>query len=56
VAIAIGALIATAAFAVAASSSETSGTLVKVGPSNLGRVLVDANGKTLYTNPWRNPR
>jgi predicted lipoprotein with Yx(FWY)xxD motif len=42
------ALLATAAFAISASGSTGSGTLLKVGPSNLGRVLVDAHGKTLY--------
>src|SRR5262245_7526405 len=47
-AVAIVALVATAAFAVVASGSGASGTLVKVGPSSLGRVLVDAHGKTLY--------
>src|SRR5262245_39773280 len=47
-AIAIAALVATAAFAVAASGSGTGGTPVKVGPSNPGRTLVDAHGKTLY--------
>jgi predicted lipoprotein with Yx(FWY)xxD motif len=47
-AVAVGALVATAAFAVAASGSGSSGTLVKVGPSSLGRVLVDTHGKTLY--------
>ncbi len=48
IAVAVGALVATAAFAVAASGSGSSGTLVKVGPSSLGRVLVDVHGKTLY--------
>src|SRR5262245_65174157 len=47
-AVAIAALVATAAFAVIASGSSNSGTLVKIGPSSLGRVLVDAHGKTLY--------
>src|SRR5262245_23729096 len=47
-AIAIGALVATAAFALSAAGSVKSGALVKVGPSNLGRVLVDSHGKTLY--------
>src|SRR5690348_3672825 len=47
-AVAVGGLLAAAAFAVSASGSATSGALVKVGPSNLGRVLVDAHGKTLY--------
>jgi len=48
VAAAIGVLVAAAAFAVAASGSGQSGSLVQVGSSNLGRVLVDAHGKTLY--------
>lgn len=47
-AVTVGALLALAAFAVSASGSSESGALVKVGPSNLGRVLVDAHGKTLY--------
>src|SRR5580765_3482686 len=47
-ALAVGALVATAAFALTASGSTSGGALVKVGPSNLGRVLVDAHGKTLY--------
>ena len=47
-ALALGALAATAVLAVSASGSTSGGTLVKVGPSNLGRVLVDAHGKTLY--------
>ena len=47
-ALAAGALLATAAFAMSASGSTNGGTFVKVGPSNLGRVLVDAHGKTLY--------
>src|SRR5262245_31661486 len=47
-AVATGALVAAAAFAVSALGSANSGALVKVGPSNLGRVLVDAHGKTLY--------
>src|SRR5215831_1686174 len=45
--LALGVLAATAAFAISASAS-AGGTLVKVGPSSLGRVLVDAHGKTLY--------
>jgi predicted lipoprotein with Yx(FWY)xxD motif len=47
-ALAVGALVATAAFALSASGSTSGGALLKVGPSNLGRVLVDAHGKTLY--------
>src|SRR5215831_4629169 len=45
--LALGVLAATAAFAISASAS-AGGTLVKVGPSSLGRVLVDGHGKTLY--------
>jgi predicted lipoprotein with Yx(FWY)xxD motif len=47
-ALTVGALAVTAAFAISASGSTSSGALVKVGSSNLGRVLVDAHGKTLY--------
>jgi predicted lipoprotein with Yx(FWY)xxD motif len=47
-ALAVGALLTAAALAVSAFGSAGTGTLVKVGPSNLGRVLVDAHGKTLY--------
>src|SRR5262245_1848908 len=47
-AVTVGAMLALAAFAVSASGSSESGALVKVGPSSLGRVLVDAHGKTLY--------
>jgi predicted lipoprotein with Yx(FWY)xxD motif len=47
-AVAVGALLTAAALAVAASGSADRGTSVKLGPSNLGRVLVDAHGKTLY--------
>jgi predicted lipoprotein with Yx(FWY)xxD motif len=47
-AVAVGALLTVAALAVSASGSADSGTLVKVGSSSLGRVLVDAHGKTLY--------
>jgi predicted lipoprotein with Yx(FWY)xxD motif len=47
-ALAVGVLAATAAFALSASGSPSSGAIVKIGPSNLGRVLVDAHGKTLY--------
>jgi predicted lipoprotein with Yx(FWY)xxD motif len=46
--IAAGVLAAAAVLAVSAVASGQSGALVKVGPSNLGRVLVDAHGKTLY--------
>lgn len=37
-----------AAFAVSASGSANGGKVVKVGSSNLGRILVDSHGKTLY--------
>jgi predicted lipoprotein with Yx(FWY)xxD motif len=47
-ALAVGALVATVAFALSASGSTSGGALLKIGPSNLGRVLVDAHGKTLY--------
>jgi predicted lipoprotein with Yx(FWY)xxD motif len=47
-AVAVGALLAATALAVSASGSASTGALIKVGPSNLGRVLVDAHGKTLY--------
>lgn len=52
--LAAGVLAATAAFAVSASGSTGGGTVVNVGPSNLGRVLVDAHGKTLYL--WAHDR
>jgi predicted lipoprotein with Yx(FWY)xxD motif len=47
-AVAVGALLIAAAFTVTALGSADTGAIVKVGPSNLGRVLVDAHGKTLY--------
>jgi len=47
-AVGLGAIVAAAAFAVAASGSANSGKVVKIGPSNLGRILVDSHGKTLY--------
>jgi predicted lipoprotein with Yx(FWY)xxD motif len=47
-AIAAGALAAAAVLAVSASATADSGTVVKIGSSNLGRILVDARGKTLY--------
>jgi predicted lipoprotein with Yx(FWY)xxD motif len=47
-AVAASALLTAAALAVSASGSADGGTLVKVGSSSLGRVLVDAHGKTLY--------
>ena len=46
--IAAGALAAAAVLAISASAGPNSGAVVKVGPSNLGRILVDAKGKTLY--------
>src|SRR6476660_3616012 len=48
VAVALGALLTMAVLAVSASGSTNGGALVKVGPSNLGPILVDAHGKTLY--------
>jgi predicted lipoprotein with Yx(FWY)xxD motif len=47
-AVVVGALVAAAALALSASGSSRGGSLVKVGPSSLGSVLVDAHGKTLY--------
>ena len=47
-AIAAGVLAATAALAVSAFATADGGTVVKVGSSQLGRVLVDARGKTVY--------
>ena len=47
-ALAMAALAVTAAFAMSAAGSTSSGTVVKVGPSSLGRILVDSHGKTLY--------
>jgi predicted lipoprotein with Yx(FWY)xxD motif len=52
--IAAGALAAAAVLAVSAVASGQSGAAVKVGPSNLGRILVDAHGKTLYM--WAHDR
>jgi predicted lipoprotein with Yx(FWY)xxD motif len=44
-----GAVVLAAGAVIAASAFGGSGSaIVKVGPSNLGRVLVDAHGKTLY--------
>src|SRR5262245_23608741 len=48
VALAVGALVAVVAMAASASGSTGAGAAVKIGQSNLGRVLVDAHGKTLY--------
>jgi predicted lipoprotein with Yx(FWY)xxD motif len=42
------ALLAVVAIAAASAFAAGSNAIVKVGPSNLGRVLVDAHGKTLY--------
>ena len=47
-AVVAGAILAAAALAVSASGSSSGGSVVKVGSSSLGRVLVDAHGKTLY--------
>jgi predicted lipoprotein with Yx(FWY)xxD motif len=43
-----GALAVSAVLALSASGGANSGAMVKIGPSNLGRILVDAKGKTLY--------
>jgi predicted lipoprotein with Yx(FWY)xxD motif len=43
-----GALLAAAILAVSAAAGGSSGTSVKLGSTSLGRVLVDAQGKTLY--------
>jgi predicted lipoprotein with Yx(FWY)xxD motif len=42
------ALLAVVAIAAASAFAAGGNAIVKVGPSNLGRVLVDAHGKTLY--------
>ena len=42
------ALLAVVAIAAASAFAAGSSVVVKVGPSSLGRVLVDAHGKTLY--------
>lgn len=47
-AVTIGTLAVTAAFAVSASGSANGGKVVRIGSSNLGRILVDSHGKTLY--------
>src|SRR6476469_11144072 len=45
----VSAAVLTVVMVAAASSFAAGGNaVVKVGPSNLGRVLVDAHGKTLY--------
>src|SRR5262245_37848466 len=46
--LAIGVLATTAVLVATASAAQSGGTVVKLGASNLGRVLVDAHGKTLY--------
>jgi predicted lipoprotein with Yx(FWY)xxD motif len=48
--LAVTGVLATAASltALAAAGSSSGGPVVKLGPTNLGRVLVDAHGKTLY--------
>jgi predicted lipoprotein with Yx(FWY)xxD motif len=51
--LAVAALVGVAAILVM-SASAASGTVVKLGPSSLGRVLVDAHGKTLYL--WAHDR
>jgi predicted lipoprotein with Yx(FWY)xxD motif len=51
----VAVLVAVAAvLAVAGSARSGGGTVVKVGQTNLGRVLVDAHGKTLYI--WAHDR
>jgi predicted lipoprotein with Yx(FWY)xxD motif len=47
-AVAALALVAAAVLAVSASATGGSSAVVKTGPSKLGRILVDAHGKTLY--------
>jgi predicted lipoprotein with Yx(FWY)xxD motif len=47
-AIAVLALSAAAILTVSAAATGQSGAVVKVGQSNLGRILVDVHGKTLY--------
>jgi predicted lipoprotein with Yx(FWY)xxD motif len=44
----VGVALLTVVAIAAASAFAAGGAIVKVGPSNLGRVLVDAHGKTLY--------
>jgi predicted lipoprotein with Yx(FWY)xxD motif len=41
-------MLAAAAILAASATGASGGAIVKIGPSNLGRVLVDAHGKTLY--------
>jgi predicted lipoprotein with Yx(FWY)xxD motif len=47
-AVAVAATVAVGLIVTSIATASGSGTVVKVGPSNLGRVLVDAHGKTLY--------
>jgi predicted lipoprotein with Yx(FWY)xxD motif len=44
----LAALVAVTAVVSSSAFGAAGGTVVKVGPSNLGRVLVDSHGKTLY--------
>jgi predicted lipoprotein with Yx(FWY)xxD motif len=44
----VGAFVTAAALGMSASGSTGGGAVVKLGSSSLGRVLVDAHGKTLY--------
>jgi predicted lipoprotein with Yx(FWY)xxD motif len=53
-ALAIGALAVAALLAVSGSHAAGGGAVVKVGSSSLGRILVDAHGKTLYL--WAHDR
>lgn len=50
----LAAAVLTTTAAVAGSEQAQAGAVVKVGPTNLGRVLVDAHGKTLYL--WAHDR
>jgi predicted lipoprotein with Yx(FWY)xxD motif len=50
----VGLIAAAAALATSASGSAGGGTVVQTGSSNLGRILVDAQGKTLYL--WAHDR
>jgi predicted lipoprotein with Yx(FWY)xxD motif len=47
-AVAVAATVAVGLIVTSIATASGSGTVVKVGPSKLGRVLVDAHGKTLY--------
>src|SRR5262245_46121477 len=44
----LAAFAVTVILAVSSAASANGGSVVRVGPSNLGRILVDAHGKTLY--------